>query len=41
MCDLNSIELVWAKVKNYIRNAITAGNLTVKKQGVDRGCIQD
>jgi transposase len=28
MCDLNAIELVWAKAKNYVRSA---GNLTLKR----------
>jgi hypothetical protein len=31
MCDLNATELAWTKMKNYIRNANTQGNLTLKR----------
>jgi hypothetical protein len=31
MCDLNATELAWAKVKNYVRDANTEGNLTLER----------
>jgi hypothetical protein len=31
MCDLNALELAWAKVKYHVGDANTEGNLTLKR----------